>query len=278
MRGSPSDLFCCLTRRSTADIGPILPHSIGLSSHLGCLVCTVHRSFQEHCARERHFLEVLSAMLGMLNEDKHVSDDGCQDGGGSSQESARDITDCLLQSPAALEALGRGLLPALSPLMSQPSGGPGRSRVSHLSNIIITPGTHAPQPFHLPWYPPFPMYGPPSYGRPFPYPMMGGYPYGQQDRYDHGTPCQSKSSLPGNPGCAPQTSSSSQEDGERLLASGPSSRVDDQEDVDSWQYLVDPFLSQEERNSLDPEASEQGDPEAEEEITGTSDGLQYQRI
>ena len=44
-------------------------------------------------------------------------------------------------------------------------------------------------------------------------------------------------------------------------------------DVDSWQYLVDPFLSQEERNSLNPEASEQGDPEAEEEITGTSDDL-----
>ena len=47
----------------------------------------------------------------------------------------------LLQSPAALEALGCGLLPALSPLMSQPTGGPGGSRVSQVSNI--TPGTHA---------------------------------------------------------------------------------------------------------------------------------------
>ena len=74
--------------------------------------------------RERHFLEVSSTtLIGMSNEDDQVSDDDYQDSGGSSQESARDIMDRLLQSPAALEAfIGRGLLP---PLMSQsqPTGG-----------------------------------------------------------------------------------------------------------------------------------------------------------
>ena len=47
--------------------------------------------------------------------------------------------------------------------------------------------------------------------------------------------------------------------------------VNDQEDDDPWQCLVDPFLSQEEQDSLDPEASEQGEPEMEDEVTGTSD-------
>ena len=70
------------------------------------------------------------------------------------------LTDHLLQSPSALETLGRGLLPVLSPLMSQQAGGPSRSRVSQVSHTISS--THAPQPFNPPWYPPFPMYGPPS--------------------------------------------------------------------------------------------------------------------
>ena len=46
--------------------------------------------------------------------------------------------------------------------------------------------------------------------------------------------------------------------------------VDDQEDDDPcWQCLVDPFLLQEECNNLDLEASEQGELEAEEEVTGS---------
>ena len=36
-----------------------------------------------------------------------------------------------------------------------------------------------------------------------------------------------------------------------LLASDTTSIADNQEDDDSWQCLVDPFLSLEERNSLD---------------------------
>ena len=120
----------------------------------------------------------------MSHDDGHVSDDSYQDEGGRSQESAKDIMDHLLQSPSALEALGRGLLSALSPLMLQHTGPSG----SQVSNNI--PSTHAPQPFNPPWYPPFPTYmygppgygppsyGPPSYGHPFPYPLMGDYPYG----------------------------------------------------------------------------------------------------
>ena len=55
-------------------------------------------------------------------EDNHVNDN---DGGDDPtiDEQNRDqikcLTDLLLQSPSALEALGRGLLPTLSPLMSQ---------------------------------------------------------------------------------------------------------------------------------------------------------------
>ena len=61
---------------------------------------------------------------------------------------------------------------------------------------------------------------------------------------------------------------SSQKDGEELLVSESASMVDDQEEDDSWQYLVD-LVSQEECNGLDPEASEQDDTE--QEITGSSD-------
>ena len=118
------------------------------------------------------------------------------------------------------------------------------------------------------------MYGLPSYGNPFPYPMMGGYPYGQQDRSGHGALRQSKSSLPGNSGCAPHTSPSSQEDGGGLLASGSTLNTEEQEeDDDSWRCLVDPFLSQEERSSLDPENSEQGDPDMEAEMTDSLEDL-----
>ena len=207
----------------------------------------------------------------MSDKDDHVSvNDNDEVRGNSSQESARDITDRLLQSPSALEALGRGLLPALSPLMSQ--SGPSGSRVSQVSrNNPIS--MHAPQPFNPPWYPPFPMYGPPSYGNPFPYPMMGGYPYGQQDRSGHGAQSQSKSSLPGNPGCAPHTSTSSQEDGGGLLASSNLDEQEEDDDEGSWRSLVDPFLSQEEQNSLDPETSEQGDPDMEAEITDIPEDL-----
>ena len=44
-----------------------------------------------------------------------------------------------------------------------------------------------------------------------------------------------------------------------LLASETTSVVGDQEEEDSWQCFVDAFLSPEERNSLDPDTSEQGD-------------------
>ena len=104
--------------------------------------------------------------------------------------------------------------------------------------------------------------------------MMGGYPYGQQDRSGHGSLSQSKSSLLGNPGCAPHTSPSSQEDGRGLPASRSALNMDEQEeDDDSWRCLVDPFLSQEERNSLDPENSQQGDPDMEAETTDSPEDL-----
>ena len=166
-----------------------------------------------------------------------MSDDDYHNEGGCSKKSAKDITDCLLQSPSALEALGCGILPALLPLMSQQAEGPIGSRWVTLFLVRMLHSHLTPPP----WYPPFLIiYGPPSYGL---YPMLGGFPYGQQDWSDHGTLRQSKSSLPGNPGCAPHISSSSQEDGGGLLASGSTLMVDDQEEVDSWQCLVDPFLS-----------------------------------
>ena len=82
----------------------------------------------------------------MSDKDDHVADnDNDEVRDSSSQESARDITDRLLQSPSALEALGRGLLPALSPLMSY--SGPSGNQVSRNNPISM----HAPQPFNPPW-------------------------------------------------------------------------------------------------------------------------------
>ena len=108
----------------------------------------------------------------MSNNDNHVSDDDYP-GDNRSQESARDITDRLLQSRSALEALGRGLLPALSSLMSQraavhgSSAGPSSATVSQVSQVSSNiPSTHVQQPFQQPfqpfnpqWYPSLPIYG-----------------------------------------------------------------------------------------------------------------------
>ena len=160
----------------------------------------------------------------MSNDEGHVG------GGGDPKDKGdcvKDITQLLLESPSSLEALGRGLLLSLSPLMSQ-TGNQVSNQVSGNHPPLPPnnlPSMHPTQHYNPlpPWYPPYPVYGPPSYGHPYPrpYPLMGGNPYGQQDRSGNGMSRQSKSSLPGNPGCAPHAPSSSQEVAEGLLASYP---------------------------------------------------------
>lgn len=217
-----------------------------------------------------------------MSEDDHVHDDGGNEStdGNQGRDQVKSLTDLLLQSPSALEALGRGLLPTLSPWMSQHSGQPS---TSHSRNQVSSPQVSSPpRPNHYlpnvhsipqPWCAPYPCYGPPSYGQPpytGPYPMMGGSSSGPQDRSNYGSTRQSRSSLPGNPGCAPRTSCSQETGG--LLASETNSLVDDQEVEDSWQCLVDPFLSPEERNSLDPDNSEQGDQDGD-DVTDSGEDL-----
>ena len=54
---------------------------------------------------------------------------------------------------------------------------------------------------------------------------------------------------------------------------------DDDDDDEGWQCLVDPFLSAEERlNSIDPEASDQGDPDMDDEVTDNCDDLPEEMI
>ena len=59
----------------------------------------------------------------MSNSDHVDNPDDEGHGDDSRQDRVKDITDLLFQSPAALEALGRGLLPTLSPLVEQPKPG-----------------------------------------------------------------------------------------------------------------------------------------------------------
>ena len=114
-------------------------------------------------------------------EDNHVNDNSGGDDptvDNQNRDQIKCLTDLLLQSPSALEVLGRGLLPTLSPLMSQhtqasSSTRPAQVSSPHRPNHGVS-NVHAMPPFCQPWYAPYPFYGPPSYGQP---PHAGPLPF-----------------------------------------------------------------------------------------------------
>ena len=159
---------------------------------------------------------------------------------------ADDIAELLLQSPAALKALGG----ALAPLLITDRATAGR-RVSSQVRPQIPESPNA-QPGVI--YPPYP------YPYPYPYPLyptQGGSQYGFPYWYEQGSSSRQKSSLPGHPGCVPNCS---QEQVGLLASACAHSRAElaEESEEETWEHLVDPNLSSEERRSLEVD-SDQGD-------------------
>ena len=145
--------FLLSQQASAANTGPIFTSFNCPIKPSGVLICAYLSLLLKFLGKREHYLAWES--VGMSNDNDRMSNDEYHHTGNNrSHESARDITDHLLQSPSAPEALGWGLLPALSPLMSQQAtvhrslAGPSSATASQVSSNI--PSTHVQQPFNPP--------------------------------------------------------------------------------------------------------------------------------
>lgn len=227
-----------------------------------------------------------------MSEDEQVQGSEGEAGAGSQPTGAESITEILLQSPAALEALGRGLAPLLTQRLAEPER--VSSQVSSQGfhpNINEGPPTHFPPPYY-PYPYTYPMFqgalpqGGAHYSQAVQYPqdLYGrvrpnvpshlGYPTSSSTERDR-DPCgRVRPSVPGQPGCAP---GSSRERERGLLATTSSTAlVRSEEEEGDWEYLVDPSLSAEERRSL--ELGSERDESASEDEMGTERSTERDQV